>query len=173
MKKLIVIRHLESGKNDFPIPDSEEVFWQVLQKRIDPKELGSCVFLSSNAARTFGTLFFFASYAKRYNFTITAKNCLYCKDENTLEDFEKIYQLIQDESENTDTVVICTHAEYTGGLVDYFKDRNANKELRKDYVAGRCIGKGQIIIYDIEKNTTVLVGPTDTDIADFPEYQSL
>ncbi len=173
MKKLIVIRHLEPGKNNFPFPGSEEIFWKVLIKRINSAELGSCVFLSSVTARTFGTLFLFASYAKRYNFTITADNCLYSKDENTLEDFEKIYQLIQSHAESTDTVVICTHMEYTGGLVDYFKDRTANKELREDYPAGRCIEKGQIIIYDLEKNTTVLVGPTDTDIMDYPEYEPL
>lgn len=173
MKKLIVIRHLEPGKNDLPFPGSEETFWKVLIKRINADELGNCVFLSSNAGRTFVTLFFFASYAKRYNFTITADNCLYCKDKNTLEDFEKIYQLIQRESKDMDTVVVCTHMEYTGGLVDYFKDRTANKELRENYVARRCIEKGQMIIYDLEKNTTVLVGPTDTDIMDYPEYEPL
>lgn len=151
---------MEADRDGFPLPNALTKFKELLRSTLTRESIGKNTILSSPALRATHTALRFASYANEGGYGLTVVNCLNQKDNPLISDFEDIFLKVEEnKTDDIDTLVIVTHGEFTGGLLDYLTDRWNNAEIKQDYTTGRSIDKGQMIIYDFEKDTEQTVGP--------------
>jgi len=69
-------------------------------------------------------------------------------DEDHLEDYDKAFDLIKDQAEDSDILILVTHFEYADHLPEYFA-----QEVLKKKINSWKIKKGEAFVLDCEKAT--------------------
>lgn len=160
MNTLIIIRHPDYNNNGDLYPSSKEKFSNLFDRIVKHLELGSTLILTSPLPRAAQTTSIVKSFCSEDTPVVNMPE-LAQQDQPTCEDYEKIFKKIKEFMSETDTIIISTHGEYTGGLLEYTLDRLNERVLREKYYIGTSIDKGQVIISDLEKNKTTVFGPTE------------
>ena len=163
MKRLIIIRHPEYGDTGDLLPSSKEDFSDLFNTVVKETGLGDTFILTSPSPRTMQTTNIVDSAMGGFT-PITQMLELRQKDYPSHECYEKIFNAIKEQmATSVDTLVISTHGEYTGGLLNYTFDRLKGRSLRENYFMHSNIEKGQMIVFDFEKEKAVTMGPKKDD----------